>query len=74
MNNLGWVAVDLPEVLFRLRPEYDKFLAVAAYDLVGLNSQFEEQQLEELFNVAEQFLADALACTVYAQLHPRGAV
>jgi hypothetical protein len=60
-------------VLLALRPLDDELLAVGSDDLVRVGVHAQVYQVEELFDVAQQLLRDALAGGIDAALDPRGA-
>ena len=52
----------------------DELLAVASDDFEGQDVELRVDQVQELFDVSEQFLADPFACAVDAELDSRRAV
>ena len=72
-HHLGWVAIHLTQVLLGFRALDHELLAVAPDHAERVDVQLRIDQVEELLHVPQQFLTDALAGAVDAELHARRA-
>ena len=66
---LRGIAVDHSDVLIRFRALDHQLLAIGPDDLEGMDVQLGVDEVEEFLDVAQQFLTDALAGAVDAELH-----